>query len=108
MGFMVILETSVFTKRIRELIPDEEYRMLQAALLCKPDLGALIPGSGGIRKMRWGASGRGKRGGARVIYYWHRPDDRIYMLLTYPKNEQDDLTPEQARALGRLVKEEFG
>lgn len=105
---MVFLETSLFTKCIRDLISDEEYRVLQTALVGKPNLGAVIPGSGGIRKVRWAASGRGKRGGARVIYDWHRPDDRIYMLFAYPKNEQDDLTQEQAKILGRLVKEEFG
>jgi hypothetical protein len=104
---MVFLETTLFSKRIGDLISDEEYRILQTALLAKPDLGVMIPGSGGIRKVRWAASGRGKRGGARVIYYWYRPGDRIYMLLAYPKNEQDDLTPEQAKVLGRLVREEF-
>jgi mRNA-degrading endonuclease RelE of RelBE toxin-antitoxin system len=104
---MVFLETSLFSKRIRDLISDEEYRILQTALLAKPDLGVMIPRSGGIRKVRWAASGRGKRGGARVIYYWYRPGDLIYMLLAYPKSEQDDLTPEQAKVLGRLVREEF-
>jgi len=57
--------------------------------------------------MRWSQEGRGKRGGIRIIYYWHKPTNRIYMLLAYPKSEQDDLTAEQARILLRLVKEEF-
>jgi hypothetical protein len=57
--------------------------------------------------MRWSASGRGKRGGARVIYYWHAPGGRIYMLFAYPKSERDDLTADQVKMLRRFVKEEF-
>jgi len=104
----VFVETSVFTRRVQELILPEEYRLLQVALLRKPDSGALIPGSGGIRKLRWGASGRGKRGGVRVIYYWHVPGDRFYMLLAYAKNERDDLTVDQVRTIRRRLREEFG
>jgi mRNA-degrading endonuclease RelE of RelBE toxin-antitoxin system len=102
-----ILETTSFTRRIRDLLSDEEYRALQFALGLRPDQGVVIPGTGGIRKIRWGQEGRGKRGGIRIIYYWHRQTDQIYMLLTYTKGEQDDLTTDQARTLSRLVKEEF-
>jgi len=101
------LETPPFTRRIRELLTDEEYRSLQLALGLRPDQGNVIRGTGGIRKIRWGQKGRGKRGGIRIIYYWHRPTDRIYLLLAYPKGEQDDLTDSQVRILSRLVKEEF-
>ncbi len=104
---MVFLETSAFSRRIGELLGDEEYRLLQIALLRRPDLGDLIPGAGGMRKIRWSASGRGKRGGARVIYYWHAPGGRIYMLFAYPKSERDDLTADQVKMLRRFVKEEF-
>jgi hypothetical protein len=106
--FAVFVETSVFTRKANGLFPEEEYRLLQVALLRKPDIGAVIPGSGGIRKLRWGASERGKRGGARVIYYWHVSGDRFYMLLAYPKKERDDLTADQVKTLHRLVREEFG
>src|SRR3990172_4798969 len=106
--FAVFVETSVFTRKAHELFPEEGYRLLQVALLRKPDIGAVIPGSGGIRKLRWGASGRGKRGGVRVIYFWHVPGDIFYMLLAYPKNERDDLTVDQVKTLRRLVREEFG
>ena len=64
-----------------------------------PEAGSVIKGSGGMRKLRWAASGRGKRGGYRVIYYWWVAKDRISMLLMYPKNEQDDLTAEQLKLL---------
>ena len=101
------LETPPFTRRIRELISDNEYRILQLALGLRPDQGVIIPGTGGIRKIRWSQEGRGKRGGIRIIYYWHKPTHRIYMLIAYPKSEQDDLTADQARILSRIVKEEF-
>jgi len=104
---MVFIETPMFTRRVRELFPDEEYNALQLALVRKPEKGVVVPGSGGIRKLRWGRTGRGSRGGIRVLYYWYKPWDRIYMLLAYPKNEQEDLTPTQARILARLVREEF-
>lgn len=68
---MRFVETPVFTRAVTSLLSDEEYRQLQLALLIRPEQGALIRGSGGLRKLRWGAQGRGKRGGVRVIYYWH-------------------------------------
>ena len=66
---MVIIETSIFTKKISSLLNDEEYRTLQNLLVETPNLGDIIQGRGGIRKIRWGISGRGKRGGGRIIYY---------------------------------------
>lgn len=104
---MRFLETPVFTTAVTSLLSDEEYRQLQLALLIRPEQGALIRGSGGLRKVRWGAGGRGKRGGVRVIYYWHRGDQTLYMLLVYSKTSQDDLTVAQLRVLRRLVREEF-
>jgi mRNA-degrading endonuclease RelE of RelBE toxin-antitoxin system len=76
-------------------------------VVIRPDAGDLIPGSGGLRKIRWGIQGRGKRGGVRVIYYWAVNQDRILMLLMYAKNVQDDLTVDQLKVLQRIVKEEF-
>jgi len=101
---MVFIETSVFTREIKRLLPDEHYRMLQAALMLRPDAGDLIHGSGGLRKVRWNLPGRGKRGSLRVIYYWDQPDV-IFMLLPYGKTEQEDLTPRQLKLLQALVKE---
>ncbi len=91
---MVIFETSIFSKKITTLLDDEEYRALQNALVEKPHLGDIIQGSGGIRKIRCGATGRGKRGGGRVIYYWATAQNQIFMLYAYAKNEQSDLTKE--------------
>jgi len=105
---MEIIETSVFTRKIRELISDEEYGELQFALIQRPDSGVVIPQSGGIRKIRWSGSGRGKRGGIRVIYYWYVNEQQIYMLLAYAKNEQANLSTAQLKVLKKLVEEEFG
>jgi len=104
---MRFLETPIFTSEILRLLDDEQYRALQLALLLRPEQGAVIQGSGGLRKVRWTAGGRGKRGGIRVIYYWDKRRECIYMLLAYSKGRQDDLTPEQLKVLRQLVREEF-
>lgn len=104
---MVIVETSVFTRQVLTLLSDEEYRRLQMMLILHPDLGAIIPGSGGLRKARWSVQGRGKRGGVRIIYYWAIIHDKILMLYMYAKNEQDDLTPEQLKVLKKIIEEEY-
>ena len=104
---MVIIETSIFTRQVQALLDDDEYRRLQTALVIHPDIGDRIPGGAGLRKMRWGAQGRGKRGGIRVIYYWAVRQDCILMLLMYSKNEMDTLTPEQVKVLRRIIEEEY-
>ncbi len=104
---MRFVETPIFTNEVRRLLADDEYRALQLALLFRPEQGAVIPGSGGLRKIRWGARGTGKRGGSRVIYYWEKDPEVIYMLFLYRKSEQADLTTEQLRILKKLVQEEF-
>lgn len=97
-------ETSVFTKKIVELMSDEQYRQLQAALINNPKSGDVIKGSGGMRKIRWGLEGRGKRGGTRIIYFIEIDDELIFMLYAFPKNEQEDLTPDQLKVLKTLIK----
>ena len=104
---MVIKETSIFTKQVTKLLDAQSYRLLQLQLVADPAAGDLIKRSGGLRKIRWQGSGRGKRGGVRVIYYWATEYDVLLMLLMYPKNEQEDLTADQLRILAALVKEEF-
>lgn len=104
---MRIIETSFFTKKIHSLLTDEEYRNLQNELILNPIKGKVISGSGGLRKIRSGFSGRGKSGGVRIIYYWIIKRDTILMLLVYPKNEQDNLTPSQLKILKSLVEKEL-
>lgn len=104
---MDIVETSIFTRQVQALLSDDDYRELQLALILHPDSGAIIPGSGGLRKIRWSMQGRGKRGGVRVIYYWIDAQNKILMLFMYAKNEQEDLTPEQLKVLRKIVEEEY-
>lgn len=104
---MVIKETSVFTKQVQRLLDEESYRLLQLRLVAEPGSGDVIRGTGGLRKIRWEATGRGKRGGVRVIYYWAREDGEILLLLIYSKAHQDDLTPKQRALLKKLIQEEY-
>ena len=104
---MRFVETSVFTTALQRHLDDERYRQLQLSLMLRPEQGPVISGSGGLRKVRWAAPGAGKRGGVRVIYYWAAAEQAFYMLFIYAKSAQGDLTPQQARQLGRLVREEF-
>ena len=68
---MIFIETPIFTKRIQKAMDDDAYAALQQELVKHPDAGDVIQGSGGIRKVRWGGSGRGKRGGSRTLYFWN-------------------------------------
>jgi hypothetical protein len=106
---VIFRETTLFTKQVVEKLTDSEYREFQAALMLQPELGDLIPGTGGLRKVRWAEAGRGKgkRGGLRVIYYWYAPLTLIYLLVMYSKTDRDDLSPEEKKTLRNLVSGEF-
>ena len=96
------VETRLFTRLVGEYLTDEEYRGLQAALIESPEAGPVIPGTGGVRKLRWRAAGRGKRSGYRVIYYARTADGIIWMLTMYPNNVADSIP---AHVLRRIRKE---
>jgi mRNA-degrading endonuclease RelE of RelBE toxin-antitoxin system len=102
---MLFIETPIFTKIVKDLITDDEYRKIQLALVLRPEAGKIIPGSGGLRKIRWKSGGSGKRGGLRLIYFWDVQENKIYMLLIYKKSKQEDLTQNQLKILRNLVKE---
>jgi hypothetical protein len=104
---MNFIETSMFTRHIVDLLDDPDYTVLQRALLLNPALGDIIPGSGGIRKLRWAAKGHGKSGGSRVIYYWAVSAETILMLDAYPKNVKVDLTKDEIKKLRRIVEKEY-
>lgn len=102
---MVFIETPTFTRQIVALISDAEYRKLQQALADNPEMGDLLQGGGGIRKLRWAVAGTGKSGGIRSIYFWKKSADQIFMLLAYPKSAKDTLTDQETAILRKLVKE---
>jgi mRNA-degrading endonuclease RelE of RelBE toxin-antitoxin system len=85
------VETKLFTKLVNEYLSDEEYRQLQQTLIMNPETGAVVRGSGGVRKVRWAAKGRGKSGGFRIIYFVRRPKNTIWMLTMYPKSVKDTI-----------------
>ncbi len=99
---MIFYETDIFTEQIVALIDDESYSELQGVLISDREAGDLIPRSRGLRKIRWRARGRGKRGGLRVIYYLVEQDE-IFMLYAYSKSRSEDISPDQARILLALV-----
>lgn len=97
------IETKLFSRLVAEYMSDEEYSNLQNALIKDPEAGDLIPGSGGVRKLRWGVAGRGKRGGIRVIYYARTRQGQVWMLTLYAKNVMENIS---ANVL-RQIKEEI-
>ncbi len=99
------IETRLFTKLVIEYLSDDEYGSLQESLMKNPDAGSVIPGSGGIRKIRWAAQGRGKRGGYRVIYYVRRTHGVIWMLTMYPKNVAENIPTHVLRQIRKEVED---
>jgi mRNA-degrading endonuclease RelE of RelBE toxin-antitoxin system len=99
------VETRLFSLLIREYLDDQEYALLQSALMADPDAGAVVPGTGGVRKLRWAARGRGKRGGYRVIYFVRRQHGVIWMLTIYPKNVRDDVPAHVLRQIRKEVED---
>lgn len=102
---MIFVELTPFIAFRIEQWSDEELRGLQNFLLSAPDAGDVIPGGSGLRKLRWAVKGRGKRGGARVIYYRHAAGDCIYLICAYVKNVQSDLTQAQIKTLAQLMED---
>jgi len=101
---MLFIESAHFTKLLPDYKADDDYREMQVHLSRQPEAGDLIRASGGLRKLRWGTSGRGKRGGVRVIYYWRVDAERIYLMALYAKNEVEDLSPRDFVNCGNLCK----
>ena len=86
---MLFIETSVFTKLVMEFLTDDEFLGLQTFLLKYPDFGVIVPGTGGVRKVRWALPGKGKSGGVRVIYYWKAQQNEIWFLKIKKKGEKE-------------------
>lgn len=99
------VETKLFTRLVQDYLTDDEYRGLQAVLIERPEVGSLIPGTGGVRKLRWRAPGRGKRGGYRVIYLPNTAQGVIWMLTMYPKNVADNIPAHVLRQIRKEVED---
>ena len=95
----IIVETPIFTRRLNDIFDEDEKAELINHLADNPLAGVVIPGTNGVRKMRFASSGRGKRGGVRVIYYFLDDTMPPYALLVYPKNVRDDMSPDEKRAI---------
>jgi hypothetical protein len=96
---LTFVESPVFSDRVSDYLDDDDFASLQVSLLRRPNAGVVLPKSGGIRKLRWRAKGKGKRGGLRVIYYWQRSADEVWLLTLYAKNEEQSIPAHVLRAL---------
>lgn len=101
---MTVVETPEFLAAARKLLTLAERTALVDHLARNPDAGALIQGTGGVRKLRWSVEGRGKRGGARVIYFYHSRDIPLFALTAYAKNEKSDLSQGDRNDFRKLTK----
>ena len=101
---ITVVETPEFLSATRKLLTEEERAALVDYLAHNPAAGELVPGTGGVRKLRWGLEGRGKRGGARVIYFYHSADIPLFALTAFAKNERADLSQKDRNDFRRLTK----
>jgi mRNA-degrading endonuclease RelE of RelBE toxin-antitoxin system len=102
MEMLTFVETKLFTSLVGGYLSDDEYAALQLSIAANPEAGEIVRGSGGVRKLRWSGSGRGKRGGIRVIYYLRTARGEVWMLTVYAKNEADSIP---AHVLRRIKEE---
>jgi mRNA-degrading endonuclease RelE of RelBE toxin-antitoxin system len=105
---MEFTEAPAFARHLADYLPDDGYRELQARLGANPELGDLMPGTGGFRKLRWADArrGKGRRGGLRVIYYYFKSESQVWLVTLYDKDEASDLTPGEKKALRVAIENE--
>jgi hypothetical protein len=106
---MEFIEAPAFTRHLADYLSDDEYGKLQMRLGATPELGDLMPGTGGFRKLRWADSrrGKGRRGGLRVIYFHFVSDRQIWLMTLYNKDEASDLTSKEKKALKGAIENEL-
>lgn len=102
---VTLVEIGSFARAIASMLSADEIADLTFQIASNPDQGEIMPGTGGVRKIRWAIQGRGKRGGARVIYYYYDREVPIFLLTAFAKNERTDLKQAQKNELRKLVKE---
>ncbi|NRB42079.1 MAG: type II toxin-antitoxin system RelE/ParE family toxin [Pseudomonadales bacterium] len=100
---MVFIETSLFTRLLPSYLSDDDYAGLQSYLLQKPETGRIVRGSGGVRKVRWAPSGKGKSGGIRVIYYWKKSEHEMWMLTLYSKSERATISSHELKQIAEAL-----
>lgn len=100
---ITVAETQVFARAAEKLWSEFERNLLIDHLACNPEAGEVIPGTGGVRKLHWGRTGSGKRGGARMVYFYYRPECPLYLLVAYAKAQATDLTPDEKKAVTALA-----
>jgi mRNA-degrading endonuclease RelE of RelBE toxin-antitoxin system len=101
---MEFIETSLFTKLVQQYLDDDVYHELQLYLLNYPESGDVVPGSGGVRKIRWGAKSKGKRGGVRVIYFWKTLHNEIWLLTIYAKGQRETIPAHILKQIAEEIK----
>jgi hypothetical protein len=104
LNFLEFVYTKVFERTAKGLLNEDDLRRIELSLVLNPWLGDTERGTGGVRKARFALKGRGKSGGARVVYFYDGPRERIYLLLAWPKNARASLTDAERNALRKLVK----
>jgi hypothetical protein len=102
---MTVVETPLFLRKAEKLLDEEERGVLVGAVAADPEAGEIIPGTGGVRKLRWALPGKGKSGGARVIYYFHSERMPVVMLSIYAKNDKINLSQAERNELRKLIPE---
>ncbi len=100
---MTVVETAEFLKHATQLMPDSDRQQLVAFVGANPEAGEIIHGTGGVRKIRWAREGMGKRGGTRVIYYYHNERLPVFLLSAYAKNRKANLGKAERNAMKRLI-----
>ena len=106
---LVFLETPLFTRLLGDYLADESYRELQRTLMDNPEMGDVMPGTGGLRKVRWqdARRGNGKRGGLGVVYFYLSADPQVWFFTLYDKDEAADLTTEEKKVLKKAIQAEL-
>jgi hypothetical protein len=100
---ITVAETPLFVRQAAEVWSDDERESFVDFIAKNPQMGDVIPDTGGVRKIRWAKAGTGKRGGVRVIYFYHDADSPLYLLMVYAKARQEDLTPDEKRTVRKLA-----
>ncbi len=106
---MEFIEAPAFSRYVSDYLDDDAYRVLQTSLAENPEIGDVMPGTGGFRKLRWAdpRRGKGRRGGLRIIYFYFESEQQIWLMTLYSKNEAADISAAEKRALKAAIDAEL-